>query len=177
MSNNLLIAVSGKSGCGNTSSSRIVADRLGLRLINYTFHNYAADLGIPFTELLARAEKDPAYDLALDKKQLALARESSCVLGSRLAIWLLQEASIKVYLDASLRVRAERVARREGKEVETTLRETEVRDANDHRRYLKLYGIDNDDYRFADLVIDTEKGDQYYVAGVILDYVKSRGLA
>jgi cytidylate kinase len=177
MSSKLFIAVSGKSGCGNTSSSKIVAEKLGLRFINYTFHDYARDLGIPFPKLLALAEKDSLYDLNLDKRQLELAREGSCVLGSRLAIWLLKEATVKVYLDASLKVRAERVARREKKNLETTIKETARRDAHDRNRYLKLYGIDNDDYRFADLVVDTEKGDQYYVAGVILDFVKARGLA
>jgi cytidylate kinase len=30
------IAISGKSGCGNSTVSRIVANRLGLRLVNYT---------------------------------------------------------------------------------------------------------------------------------------------
>jgi cytidylate kinase len=171
MSNKLIIAVSGKSGCGNTSASRIAAEKLGLTLVNYTFHNYAVDLGIPFPELLARAETDPSYDLDLDKKQLALAREGNCVLGSRLAIWLLREASLKVYLKASPRVRAERIARRENKDAATTMHETAVRDANDRQRYLKLYQIDIDDFGFADLVIDTEKGDQHYVADLILSRI------
>jgi CMP/dCMP kinase len=168
MSNKLIIAVSGKSGCGNTSVSRIAAEKLGLTLINYTFHNYAVDLGIPFPELLARAEADSTYDLDLDKKQLALAREGNCLLGSRLAIWLLKEASLKVYLKASPQVRAERIARRENKDVATTMRETSARDANDRNRYLKLYQIDIDDFGFADLVIDTERGDQQYVADLIV---------
>jgi cytidylate kinase len=34
MSNELRIAVSGKSGCGNTTVSRLLSQRLGIRLIN-----------------------------------------------------------------------------------------------------------------------------------------------
>ena len=44
------IAVSGKSGCGNSTVSRLLADKLGLKLINYTFHNMAEEAGIPFAE-------------------------------------------------------------------------------------------------------------------------------
>jgi cytidylate kinase len=41
----LRIAISGKSGCGNTTVSRMVAEKLGLRFINFTFrkHRYTLD--------------------------------------------------------------------------------------------------------------------------------------
>jgi cytidylate kinase len=173
MSNNLMIAVSGKSGCGNTSVSRLVAEALGLRLINYTFHNYAQDLGISFAEMLERAGRDTAWDLNLDKKQLELAREGQCVLGSRLAIWLLKEATLKVYLTASPRVRAQRIAGRESQDIEKVMAETAARDANDRQRFLNLYRIDNDDYAFADLIMDTEQSDQYAIAEMIVSHVRA----
>jgi cytidylate kinase len=177
MSSNLMIAVSGKSGCGNTSVSRLVAEALGLRLINYTFHNYAEDLGISFEEMMARASRDTSWDLKLDEKQLHLARQGGCVLGSRLAIWLLKEATLKVYLTASPRVRAERISGRESKDIERVMAETASRDANDRQRFLSLYKIDNDDYSFADLIINTEEGDQYAIALKIVDKVRSLDLA
>ena len=54
------IAVSGKSGCGNSTVSRLLAEKLGLKLINYTFHNMAEEAGIPFEELCLKAENDPS---------------------------------------------------------------------------------------------------------------------
>ena len=45
------MAISGKSGCGNTTVSRLVADRLGLIVINYTFKNLAQDKGMSFEEI------------------------------------------------------------------------------------------------------------------------------
>ena len=41
----LRIAISGKSGCGNTTVSTMLAQRLGIKLINYTFRNLAKDIG------------------------------------------------------------------------------------------------------------------------------------
>jgi cytidylate kinase len=154
-----IIAVSGKSGCGNTTVSRLLAERLGIRLINYTFRAMAVDEGIDFEEMLRRANEDPdyAYDRRLDAHQVELAREGDCVIGSRLALWLLPDAALRVYLAGSLEVRAKRIHDREGDSFEEKLSFTRERDEGDHRRYLKIYGIDNDDLSPADLVINTEK--------------------
>ena len=92
----LRVAISGKSGCGNTTVSRLVAARLGLRVINYTFKDLARDKGMSFDEICILAESDPQYDLTIDKMQVKLALEGGCVLGSRLAIWLLRDTAFTV---------------------------------------------------------------------------------
>lgn len=149
------IAISGKSGCGNSTVSRLTAARLNLRMINYTFHTIAVERGMDFKELCDLAETDSSWDTLLDKKQIELAAAGDCVLGSRLAIWLLKDADLKIFLEAPLEIRAERIFIREGGDYETVLRETDERDRRDRNRYLKLYGIDNDKYDFVDMAIDT----------------------
>jgi cytidylate kinase len=165
----MVIAISGKSGCGNTSVSRIVADTLGLKHINYTFHNIADEQNIPFKEFHEMADKDTKWDIDLDKKQVELASRGNCVLGSRLAIWLLEDADLKVYLEGPLEVRASRIHKREGGSFEEVLHETNERDRKDHTRYLDLYGIDTNEYSFADLVVNVEDSDQYQVAERIVE--------
>jgi cytidylate kinase len=44
--------------------------------------------------------------------------------------------------------------RRDGGDFDAVAAFTLERDAHDHARYLRLYNIDNDDYGFADLIID-----------------------
>ena len=150
------IAISGKSGCGNSTVSRLVAARLGLRMVNYTFKDLARDQGLSFDEICRRAETDQQYDLMIDRMQVELSREGGCVLGSRLAIWLLRETAFTVYLDAPIEVRAARIAKRESKDLALALRETEERDQRDHDRYRRLYGYDVNRFDFAALVIDAE---------------------
>lgn len=153
----LRIAISGKSGCGNTTVSRLLADRLGFRFINFTFRSLAAEKDLPFEEVLKKAAADDWWDREVDSRQVALAREDgSCVLGSRLAIWMLPEADLKVYLDASDMVRAARIQKREGGDLEAIAAFTRTRDENDSARYLRLYDIDNHDKAAADLVIMTD---------------------
>lgn len=167
MSSNIWIAVSGRSGCGNTSVSRALARRLGLRFINYTFRSIAEEDGISFEDVTRRAEESDDDDLRVDRRQVELARRAPSVLGSRLAVWMLEEADLKVFLTASPEVRAERIRRREGGRLEEQMRITADRDRRDHQRYLRLYGIDNNDYSLADLVVNTERFDVNQVAELV----------
>lgn len=154
-----IVAISGKSGCGNTTVSRLLSERLGITLINYTFRKMAEEKGISFESMLQLANADPnySYDRALDLRQVELAHRGDCVIGSRLAIWLLPDAALRVFLAGRLEVRAGRIHERESAKLLDELAFTRERDESDHQRYLQIYGIDNDNLDHADLVINTEK--------------------
>ncbi|MDR2073429.1 MAG: AAA family ATPase [Spirochaetaceae bacterium] len=175
MRRKLQIAVSGKSGCGNTTVSRMVAERLGLQFINYTFRSLAEEKGMTLAEVLDRAAKDDWWDREVDSRQIALARASGgCVLGSRLAIWMLSEASLKVYLRALPETRAKRIAKREGGNLQDIAAFTRERDKQDRERYLKIYNIDNDDYSLANLIIDTDNMTAEEISHAIIDAANTR---
>jgi len=158
MKKDIKIAISGRSGCGNTTVSKMTAEALNLRCINFTFRNLAQERGLDLKKVLELAEKDESWDREIDTRQVALARENGgCVLGSRLAIWMLKEADVKVYLYAGAEIRARRIVNREGGQLEEVADFTETRDRHDHDRYLGMYNIDTNDYNFADLVIDAGK--------------------
>ena len=158
MKKDIRIAVSGKSGCGNTTVSRMLAEKLGLRFINFTFRSLAQEKGLTLAEVLERAATDDSWDREVDTRQLRLARENGgCVLGSRLAIWMLEEADLKVYLTANDEIRAARVAKREGGDLKEVAAFTAERDRQDHNRYLRIYNIDNDNYQSVDMLINTNK--------------------
>ncbi|MCL2443581.1 MAG: AAA family ATPase [Treponema sp.] len=156
MKKDIKIAISGRSGCGNTTISKMIADILGLNFINFTFRSLAEERGLDLKEMLALAANDDSIDRELDKRQVQLAREGGCVLGSRLAIWMLEEADLKVYLNATPQTRATRIVNREGGSIEEVAAFTENRDKQDHDRYLRIYNIDTNNYSFADLIIETD---------------------
>lgn len=162
------IAISGKSGCGNTTVSKILSEKLGCKMVNYTFRTLADEQGLEFKELCSMAEKDTKWDYLVDEKQVEMAMESSSVLGSRLATWMLKEADLKVFLTASPEIRAERIFRREGGSLEEIITYTEGRDLRDSARYKKLYGIDNSNYGFCDLIINTDNFEPENIVNIIL---------
>lgn len=167
------IAISGKSGCGNTTVSTLLSERLGYPMVNFTFRQLAAEKGIEFWDFCAMAEKDDNIDRELDRRmvEMALSTENS-ILGSRLAIWNMKEADLKVYLTASDEERARRIAEREGGTYEQRLQQTQGRDAKDSARYKRIYGIDNNDTSVADLVIDTEGKTPDQIVNIIIQSVQ-----
>ena len=177
MSNNkfgIKVAISGKSGCGNTTISRMVSETLGLNFINFTFRNIAEEKGLELKEVLKLAAKDDSWDIEVDKRQVELAAlsEVGCVIGSRIAIWMLPDADLKIFLSASAQVRAERIRKREGGNIEEITAFTLSRDQQDRERYLRLYNIDNNNYGFADLIIDTDKYNPNEIVDIIVDKIR-----
>jgi cytidylate kinase len=169
------VAVSGKSGCGNTTLSRYVSEKLELAFINFTFRSLAAEKEISLKEVLEKAAQDDWWDKEVDNRQVAMARKAEgCVLGSRLAIWMLKEADLKVYLEASAEIRAERIVRREGGSIEEVAAFTMERDKQDRQRYLRIYNIDNNDYSFADLIINTDHKNIEEIAEIIIDAAQQK---
>lgn len=163
------IAISGKSGCGNSSVSAALAKRLNYTLINYTFRNMAKERGIDFWDFCKLAKKDYSIDKDLDKKQREMAlREENCVLGSRLAIWVLKEADVKIYLHASEEVRVKRILQREGGTFQEKLKETQERDESDTKRFKEIYSIDNNNPDVANIHIPTDDVDVEKIVDIIL---------
>ena len=176
LNKDLRVAISGKSGCGNTTVSGLLAQKLGVTLINYTFRQLAAEKGMTLPEVIEAAKNDDSYDKYVDKHQVELALKEPCVLGSRLAIWMLKEADLKVYLSASDDTRAKRVFNREGGDLQAIKDFTAMRDSEDTRRYKEFYGIDNNDYAFCDLIIDVNEKTPDEIVGVIIDELIKRNL-
>ena len=170
------VAISGKSGCGNTTVSTLLAEKLGVKLINYTFRQLAAEKGLTLAQVIENARTDDSYDIFVDNHQVELARAEPCVLGSRLAIWMLKEADLKVYLFASDETRAKRILNREGGDLQKIKDFTAMRDSEDTRRYKKIYNIDNNDYSFSDLIIDTAKFNPEQIVEIIIAELKKRNL-
>ncbi|MCI6673366.1 MAG: AAA family ATPase [Sphaerochaetaceae bacterium] len=170
------IAISSKSGCGNTTVTTLVSQILGYPMINFTFRSLAKERNMDFWDFCRLAETSDEPDREVDSRQVRLALASKdCVLGSRLAIWMLKEADLKVYLTASPEERARRIQKREGGTLEQRMRETCERDAHDSARYKRLYGIDNSDTGVADLVIDTTGIPAEEVASRIVAKARSLG--
>lgn len=170
------VAISGKSGCGNTTVSTLLSQKLGVKLINYTFRQLAAEKNMTLAQVIEAAKNDDSYDKYVDKHQVELALAEPCVLGSRLAIWMLKEADLKVYLYASDETRARRVYNREGGDLQAIKDFTAMRDREDTGRYKAFYGIDNNDYNFVDIIIDVNDKTPEEIVNIILNKLVEKGL-
>ncbi|MEM2974636.1 MAG: cytidylate kinase family protein, partial [Candidatus Micrarchaeia archaeon] len=63
----MIIAISGLVGSGKDSVARLVAERLEIRHINFTFKDAAKKLGIPLMEYHEYAKKNVSIDKEFDE--------------------------------------------------------------------------------------------------------------
>jgi cytidylate kinase len=171
----MIIAISGAPGTGTTTLARSLAAELGLRWINSgeLFRRIASDKSVSVKELNRLAERGPEIDYLIDDAQKALAREGSGVFEGRLSGHLLP-ADLKVLLKSDVKVRAERIAKRESKLVEDAIHETRAREESEARRYTKYYNIDISDCSIYDLVVDTGRFDERGTFAIVLAAARAR---
>ena len=176
----LVVAVSGKPGSGKTSLARRLARELNLRYVSVgqIFRDIARSMNVSLEELSRLAEEDPSIDRLIDTTAIEEAKRGCVVLDGHITAWILGGmAHVRILTYAPLRVRAERVAGRDGKSLEEALREVRVREESEARRYRRYYGIDVESIDVFDVIINTSSLGEEEVAAVAVEVVKALAMA
>ena len=163
------ITVSGPPGSGTTTLAKALSSRFDLEHVSSgdVFRSMARERDLSLAEFGRVAEEDPEIDREIDERQAEIARENDdIVLEGRLSGWMAEDADMRVWLDAPLDVRAERVAEREEQTVDEARVEIEEREASESKRYQEIHSIDIDDLSVYDLVVDTSTWDKDGVAEI-----------
>jgi cytidylate kinase len=163
------VTVSGPPGSGTTTLAEALSSRFDLEHVSSgdVFRAMARERGVSLAEFGRIAEEDPEIDREIDERQREIANErDGVVMEGRLSGWMVDEATLRVWLTAPVDVRAERVAEREEQTVEGARAEIEDRENSEAKRYREIHGIDIDDLSVYDLVIDTSRWDEDGVAKI-----------
>ena len=172
----MLLTISGPAGSGKSTAAAALAETLNYDHVSGgdIFRDLADERDLTPLELNKQAEEDDDIDRDLDRRlrEMAAARDD-LVLESRLAGWMAGEhADFRVWLDAPLSVRAERIADREDKSVDLARTETRARSESEARRYLEYYDIDIEELTIYDLAVNTARLSPEAVIDVILTTVE-----
>ncbi len=175
------IAISGPPGSGKTTICVLVANRLGCEfvLVGQIFRQMAMERKMSLETFSRLAEEDETIDRELDRRMVAIAKANeSIVVEGRLSGAMLKAMNIPVlavYVEASERVRAERIAKREGRDAEEVLKEMRARERSEKKRYLAFYGLDASDRSTYDLWIDSSDMTTDEVADAVIGKAKEAG--
>ena len=158
-----IITITGTPGSGKSTLARLLAERLGYRhySIGDLRRKFATEKHITLAELNRRSETgEEDTDTQFDEYQQRLAREErDCIIDSRLG-WHFLPQSIKLFIDADERVRAQRILLRDSVaerpiSVHHAIQMNRERPASDRQRYIKYYNLDPFEKGHYDLVLDS----------------------
>jgi len=172
----LTIAVSGAHGAGKSTLAEALAKVFNLRYVSagLIFRQMAQSRGMTLAQFSLVAENDPSIDRKIDELMRQEAERGNVTIDAYIAGWVAGDlADLKIYLHAPLEVRVRRIAEREGRDYQELLEETRIREESQRRRFREFYGIDVEDIRFFDLVINTAKWDADGVIHFCIEAVKA----
>jgi len=158
-----LVTVSGLPGSGTSTVCTLLKGMIGWRYINVgeIFREMAQERGISLSSFGAQAELNGEIDRQLDARVIDMARETSAgiILEGRLTGWMVQRhgltSALKVWLQASMEARTERVGQRDGQTSEEAAAAMGAREASEAKRYNEHHDIDITDLTIYDLTIDS----------------------
>lgn len=171
----MIITISGPPGSGKSTLSKIVSVKLGLELVSMgdVFRKCAQDRCMSLEEFGQIAKCNEKIDHEIDEMQKKIADEKDDILIEGRLSGFLVDANLKVWLKAPLEIRAQRIAKRESKQVAKAMAETSEREECERERYLKYYGIDINDLSVYDIIIDSSKWSPEELSGIVEKAVKS----
>jgi predicted cytidylate kinase len=155
-----VITISGTPGSGKSTVANILENRLGIKYIysGMIFRQLADEHKMSLEEFGSYCEKNPDIDRELDKRQIDILKEGNVILEGRLAGWLAVKNNInalKVFINADIDIRAERIAKREEGNIYQRKREIINREISEEKRYMKYYNIELKDLSIYDIIIDS----------------------
>jgi cytidylate kinase len=181
------IIVSGMPAVGKTTVSRMVAEKLVLRLVGGgdVLKELAVEEGYSpggddwwdtkeGMKFLEERKRKSGFDKEVDSRLLEKARRGDVVITSYPIPWL-SKRGLRIWLSGSVETRSQRMAKRDHANVKKCMEVLAVRDLENYKLYKKLYKIEfGKDLTPFDLIVDTDSINESRVAEIVLHYVRNR---
>ena len=170
----MIITIGGLAGTGTTTAAKLLSEKLDIPFVSTgsIFRQMAKEKGMSILEFSELAENDTTIDIEIDKRQAELAKSSSnLIIEGRLSAYFI-DADLKLWLNAPLNIRAERIADRESKNVDLAMREIKIREESEALRYQDIHEIDINNMDIYDLIVNSGTFKPEAIINIILTTLK-----
>jgi cytidylate kinase len=165
----IVVCISGMAGTGKSTLAKKLAKKYKLKYYSGgdALKALAANEGYNSSKsgwwesseglrFLEKREENFQFDKAVDDKLLQYAQQGRVLLDSWTMPWLLKKG-FKIWLVASVKSRAERIAKRDKMPIQEALKVLKEKESKTRAIYRKLYGFTlGEDFEPFDLVLDTD---------------------
>jgi predicted cytidylate kinase len=174
------ITVGGPPGAGTSTLCKLLKDELDIDYVyaGQIFRSMAEEMNLSLAQFNDLCEKDPSYDQLLDNDMMDIARKGNVIVEGRMIGPLCKKfeiPSLKIYIHADPKIRAERILERDGGDLYEAIRGMKDREESEAQRYLEYYGIDPRERTWYDIVIDSTNISPHEELDIILKEMQKNG--
>ena len=151
----MIITITGLPGSGKTTVAKELARHLHIKCyaLGNLFRKIAKQKRTSVLDLTKRGE----LMQYMDNLTINIAKNhKNVIIDSRMGAYLIKNADARIYLHASLKKRISRMAKRDKKSYQTTLKETLSRERQELRHYKERYGTTYQNKRLYNIILNTE---------------------
>ncbi len=183
------IIISGMAGVGKSTLAKALAEIYGIEYVcgGDVLKEMARREGYKVEEenwwetpegmeFLRKRKEDPNFDKKLDQLLIEIARKGNCVITSWALPWIWGKG-VKIWLQASQRVRAERISKRDNISFEEAFEYVKKRDKENVELYKNMYGYTlGRDLHVFDVVLNVEHASQQDVVDMVKCFLEKSKL-
>jgi cytidylate kinase len=178
----LVVTMSGLHGTGKSSYAEILSNSFNLRHFSAgkLFRKIASEKGLSISDFTRVAARTAEVDRLVDERTKVEAKKGNVIIDGLLAGWMASEfADVNFHLMTPDDVRISRIAKRDNTSIREARKMTLFREDVERRRFKKFYGIDLDDIRMYDLILNTAllpiESNVEVMVKLIQEYIKFHG--
>lgn len=175
----MVVAISGPPGVGSSTTGELIAKKLKLKFfsVGKYFKKFSKEEKEDKAALqLLKTKFGSGRELHenMDRMQIEKAKRGNIVIESTLALHFLKDvANYKIWMEASLKTRAKRTAKRDKIPFEKALKEMKKRQGMERKLFKKIYGFDYfNEKKDANFVIDNSNLTINQTVNKILKFIK-----
>ncbi len=179
----MILSISGLHGTGKSTIAKLIAEALGIKYYStgQAFRDLAIEMDMTLEEFTKYVEDHPEIDNALDDKVVEVAKEGNVIIDSQLSGHLLKGiADLRIHLTCPLETRVKRIASRDERPFEESMKETILRETSELERFKLLYNIDLSNFtnikEIHDIILGTEGLTIEQVLQNLLQIIKDKNL-